>query len=275
MSETENKEKTIYFQYVSDLNYPIFISFSESSFEREELGLFLESMNFSPVEEEKVSTVRSDDPHFRHLKIRKAEGRIARQISIISDSDKYGSERIDNGTGYQIYRFKNCAMMVFSFRSKDWEVGVLNGFGSDITDAPSKIVINRFLSWSLGQVGVCGVWGVAVDEGMVVCRPSTSDGECVFFDLENDVFITNDGVNTLSGGFKFIRLDSTLYNTSKYMSREALLSFLPIHTTYFSKDGLTLPIRQIISTLAMTYSGVIYPADNFIPRKRSVSGVQS
>ncbi len=261
--DTRDTVKLMYFQYVTGLNYPIFISFSEKDFEREEMGVFLEGLGFSPVDEKKVKSVQEEDPHFRILKLTKAGGRIAQQIAKTHSTSGFGPERIDQGKGFQIYRYKNCAMVIFSFRSKEWEAGVLETFGADPQITESKIVINRFLSWSLSAIGVCGVWGQKSDEGMVVMRADHSKGSCVFFDIENQVLITKDVVEPLNSDFKFIRINKTLHNKRIAMSREDLLSFLPMHSSYFSPNGLSVPVRQLISKLAITFCGEVISLNSF------------
>lgn len=265
---TETNEETLYFQYVSDLNYPVFLSFSQKEFNKEEMAVLLENLNFSPKDEAEVDKVRGEDPQFRILKIKIASGRLVRQIQTVQVSDRFGPERIDQGNGFNIYRYKNTGLMVYSFRSPEWELGVLEDFASDPTSIASRVVVNRYLSWALSQVGVCGIWGVAVDNSMVVSKVGSSQGECVFFDLENQKVITQDGIQNLDYGFQFIRLDATLKDKTIEMSREQLLSFLPMHCTYFSTNFLSVPIRQMISRLALSVPGVIYPASNFVPRNR-------
>lgn len=262
-----NTEKTIYFQYVTNLNYPIFIGVSEADFNQEEVGIFLDGMNFSPVEVARVDKSRAESEGFRLLKVKLAQGRLLHQINSF-----YGTERLDDGYGFKIYRHKGGGLMIHSFGAKDWEVGVVKEFARDPNHAPSKILIQRFLSWSLSQIGVCGLWGVSVDNAVVVMKKDDSRGEAVYFDCVKDVLITQDGVTEIGPEFKIIRLDSTLLNRTKVMTREELISFLPMHTSYLAERSLSTPVRQMLSKIAMTFIGEVYPEENFLPRTRSASG---
>jgi hypothetical protein len=126
--------------------------------------------------------------------------------------------------------------------------------------------MNRYLSWALAPLGIIGLWGVPVDEGVVVMSQKNAGGEGVFIDINRRVIMGLDGVKPIKGRFQLLRLDSTLKGRSITMSKEELLSFLMAHIIYFDYDGPSIPVRQMVQTLLTLARGIVYPRENYRPR---------
>ena len=50
------------------------------------------------------------------------------------------------------------------------------------------------------------------------------------------------------------------------MTNEELLSFMSAHSSYLDYQGLSVPVRQMIQTLAKMTEGLVHPEESFRPR---------
>lgn len=263
--------KITYYQYQKDLKLPIYLAFDAQGFESG-LGDFLISMKFSKLtdkDEAEAIEVMGKNNASRCLNISLASPIVGRQIHSVVESDRYGLESIIPKSGYQVYRYKDVGLMVYSFGVKNWEFGCHEDFGSS-KDAGKKLaaktVIHRFLSWTLAQHGILGLWGVTIDDGMVLQRLNESKGEAVFIDIAGDRILSMDGIKKLGPKFKVLRLDSTMHGRSVRMSGEELIGGLSAHCSYMDYYGLSVPVRQMIQALARMSEGLVHPAESFRPR---------
>lgn len=263
--------KKTYYQYQKELNLPIYIGVDPQSFESG-FGDFLVSMKFVKLndkEEADALQIMKKNNAARCLNITEAGPVVSRQIQSTMESDRYGMESVTPKPGYQVYRYKNVGFMVYSFGVKEWEFGCYSDFGSN-KEADKKLaartVIHRFLSWALVHHGILGLWGVTVDEGMVLQRTTESKGEAVFIDVVGNRILSLDGVKKLGPRFKVLRLDPTLKGRNIRMTNEELLSFMSAHCSYLDYTGLSVPVRQMIQTLARMTEGLIHPEESFRPR---------
>ncbi len=257
-----------WYQFRKELDWPIYVRFHPNEFDHE-VGDFLTLQKFhklSETEGQEAYKKVLKDSRAKVLTMKDANIAVARQITSLVESDRYGEESIVAQIGYKVYRMKNLALMIYSFNSKEWEIGIIKGFGSKQELWKSKIVLNRFLSFSLQSFGVVGFWGVPIDEGMVVQRYQESRGEAVFIDVQNEQVISLDGIKKLSPRFKVLRLDPTLKNRNIKMTQEELLSFLSSHCSFFDLTGLTVPVRQMVQKLARMTEGLYHPEESFKPR---------
>ncbi len=269
---TNTTSKRTYFQYQKELNLPIYIAVNLTHFDST-LSDFLTSMKFSQLNEKEEGTAlehMKKHKHSRCLSLTEATPTVGRQIESTMESDRYGQESIIPKSGYQVYRYKNVGFMVYSFNAKVWELGCFNDFCSQKSPAEkklaSRIIINRYLSWSLASHGILALWGVTVDEGAVLQRAVESRGEAIFIDVVGLKILSLDGVKKMGPRFKVLRLDSTLKGRNIKMSSEELLSFLSAHCSYFDYSGLSVPVRQMIQVLSRMTEGLIHPEESFRPR---------
>ena len=263
--------KITYFQYQKDLNLPIYLGLDTQVFDNG-VADFLTRMKFTKLNETEEMDARlqmKNNNASRCLNILEATPSVARQIHSMVESDKYGMESVVPKSGYQVYRYKGVGLMVYSFGVKDWNFGCFSDFGSskDVQKLnAARTVIHRFLSWTLAQHGILGLWGVTVDDGMVLQRVTECSGEAVFIDVVGNIVISLDGIKKLGTKFKVMRLDPTLHGRNIRMSSEELVSFLSAHSSYMDYSGLSVPVRQMIQTLVKMTEGMIYPEESFRPR---------
>ena len=280
-------KKYTYFQYVKNMSYPIFIRVSTADMADlgkgnqpgQENGLeeFLQQLQFSKVSEKEFITVRDQNRDcYRILTIKRAGPRVTQYVGPAQRPDYLGEEKIiSQGEGYRLYRFRGHGLMVYSFLCHDWELGVHQEFGGPLHETAYRIILGRFLALALAPLGICGFWGVCVDDAMVVMKRSAALGEAVFIDLAKSCLLVPEGVRPLDPGLSFIRLIDNLRGGShRVMAAEELLSFLSTHCVFFDYNGLSVPIRQIIYNLSLNYRGNIYPKSRFasnIPKHKQMS----
>lgn len=263
-------KKTIY-QYQKDLGLPVYIAVDTQGFESG-LNDFLLLMKFTKLQDKEEAAaleIMKKNNASRCLNITEATPAVARQIHSTMESDRYGLESVIPKPGYQVYRYKDEGLMVYSFGVKSWEFGAFHDFGSSKEPAKRlahKTIIHRFLSWALVHHGILGLWGVTVDDGMVLQRSVESKGEAVFVDVVGNRILSLDGIKKLGPKFKVLRLDPTLHGRNIRMTNEELLSFISAHCSYLDYTGLSVPVRQMIQTLAKMTVGLIHPEESFRPR---------
>jgi hypothetical protein len=145
-------------------------------------------------------------------------------------------------------------------------MGCLSNFGEGSALSDYRCIINRYLSWALVSEGIIGFWGVPVEEGMVILKRKESQGEAVFIDVREGRTFSIDGATPMKPGFTILRLDSILKDKNITMSREQLISFLTVNSTFFDYQGLNVPVRQAIVSLAKIAEGIVHPRESFKPR---------
>lgn len=268
ISENEN---FVCFQYNKKLGFPIYIRFNAQHFDPDISG-FLRSMRFEELGDKEYKEIFSKIEKVKNarvLTISEASVMVARQIGGLTDSDKYGPESLIQKNGYSVYRYSNVCMMVFSLAALEWRMGCFSDFGHIQEEQACRIVINRFLSWSLASHGVVGFWGTPVDDGVVVQRAFETKGEAIFFNVLQNKIYSIDGEKRMKHSFSFIKLDAILKDRSIQLKFEDTLSFLTINSTYFGAQGVPSFVRQMIQTLAKNYAGRIFPKENFKPRQEA------
>lgn len=257
-----------YFQYQKEQDLPVFIRAELSEFDAS-LSPFLLQMGFSEIDNQESQSLESSlDSRFSGnlLTLRIASPSVSRQINQVAEGDRYGAECITPKEGYKVYRFKSKALLVYSFGVTQWEMGCLSNFGEESSFNDYRCIVNRYLSWALVSEGIVGFWGVPVEEGMVVLRQKESLSEAVFIDVRENRIFSIDGVMPLKQNFTILRLDSVLKDKNVPMSKEELISFLTVNSTFFDYQGLNVPIRQAIQSLAKIAVGVVHPRESFKPR---------
>ena len=263
--------KKTYYQYQKELGLPVYIVLDTQSFESG-FADFLTSMKFTKLsdsEEKTALEIMKKNNATRCLNICEASPIVSRQIQSRMESDRYGQESVIPKPGYQVYRYKDVGLMVYSFGVKAWEFGCYSDFGSSKELSKilaSRVVIHRFLSWALVHHGILGLWGVTIDDGMVLQKSRDSKGEAVFVDVVGNKILSLDGVKKLGPKFKILRLDPTLHARNIRMTSEELLSFMSSHCSYLDYAGLSVPVRQMIQKLAKMTEGLIHPEESFRPR---------
>lgn len=260
-------KKGTYFQFNPSANYPVFI-FLENKFMDTNFFKILKELQFVELTEEQLKSKAElfSNSNFRLLNIKEASVKVSQQILRSNQDDRFGPESITELASHKVYRYKSQALVVFSYRFKEWEMGCFANFGNEKSTLETKMVLHRYLSWSLSVIGVVGFWGVPVEEGVVINKPSEVKAEAVYFDLKRLSTITIEGEKKVGSNFKIIRLDTTLTNRNIILKREELIGFLFTHSTFLDYRGPSIPVRQVIQEISQLATGILHPEKSFKPR---------
>lgn len=261
----DNNEKKVYMQFYADLKIPIYIEISQDMITPAIQMLFARS-HFSNIDEGKVKEAIEKNNLARILKFEKIGAKLKNRFFKGNQTHQFGAESVNKYNGHRIYKFQGIGVIVYSPIAKEWRCGILPQFGDDKYAIETNIFLNRFLSFALVQSGFFGIWGVPVEEGIVVQSKVEGQGEAVFINLLDEIVLTVDGHKKIRPNDVFIRLDQTLKGRSVGMKQEELLSFLYQHCTYIDTDGPSVPIRQMLQYAAKYSVGQIFPYENFRPR---------
>ena len=264
--EKTDKIKQTYFQFRSESRIPVYMRVNLDEF-NPDLAQFFVGMGFEQLSEndaKKAQAIIIAEPSARVLKISEATPYVARQID--RRTVGVGDESVTPRDGYKVYRYFSKALLVYSFRAREWSMGCFSDFGEDQKILASKIIINRYLAWALAPHGIMGFWGVPVDEGVVIMRPEESLAEAVYIDIKGSKVFSIEGSQKIKSRFNIMRLNKSIHGKNIKMSQEELLSFLTMNSAYFDHKGLSVPVRQIIQLLSKTAIGLIHPEENFRPR---------
>ena len=257
-----NSEVT-YYQYQKELDYPVFVRFEDKDFEHSFTSI-LDSFGFTKLTDAELKTVSLEQSQTKVLRINKASLRVSKQIDQGHSLDEYGPENITQLGSYDVYKYKGVGMLIFGDGNYFWELGVKSNVEKYANEI--KTIMVRYLSWALAPKGIISFWGVPVDEGIVVMKPKEANFESIFIDIEAGVYITQDGVKDMPSDMQVLRLDESLKDRVKRMSKEELVSFLSTNNCYFSYQGLDFRVRAAIYEFVTMIDGYVYPIENFQPR---------
>jgi hypothetical protein len=255
-----------YFQFQKELGYPVFVRFEDNDLQHQYEPL-LTAMGFSKLDEDEFKQVEIINKKTRILKIQTASIKVKKQIEQPGMYDSYGQESVTDFGTYDVYRYKSVGMIVCGFNSTIWEAGV-----KSIERYPLEIktLITRYLAMALAPFGIASFWGVPVSEGFVVMNQAEANSESVLIDIDNNCYITQDGIQSIQVETQILRLDEFLNGRVKKMSKEELASFLSNKTCFLSSRGLDHRIKDSIFKLVHHVEGVIYPRANFKPRRKTL-----
>lgn len=265
-TETNQNEKLTYFQFQKEIEYSLFIKIETDQL-NDNLKHTFNSIGFNEITEKEFKEKDLQRYKTRILSVKEATHKVARQIShSFLGMERYGNENITTQGNYEVYRFKNVGMMVLSQMTYEWELGLI-----DLEEKQDqiKIMLTRFITWSLVEQGVVAFWGVPVEEGLVVMNQKESAGEAVFLDVNNHKMITQDGTKKLPPYIQFLRLDPVLRGETKLMSKEELLSYLTTNVSFFTVSKLPFDLVRNIKNIVHFSEGIIYPKENFEPRSEA------
>jgi hypothetical protein len=251
-----------YYQFQKSKGYQIYLRFEDFDFETQ-LSDIVKVIGFDKVERKTIKDLSFSQHKIKILKIAKASSVVSRKISETNfQTDRFGGESVSRLGGYNLYRLKHTGMMVFSRNNPLWELGI-----KDVSHHNEiRVMLTRFLSFAFEDQGVVGFWGVPVEQGFVVMNREHADFESIFIDLNKNIILTYDGVKSISSDLQILRLDDTVLNDIKPITKEALISFLSMNTCHLSYEGLSAVMKAQLFQICKIGSGFIYPADNFSPR---------
>ncbi len=253
-----------YYQFgQGDAGYPVYVKICDEALEGR-LSKVLASVGLSKLDDKAIAKiVKLPLDSIRVLDITSASGMALNQINIISESDAFGEESVIPSSGYRVYRHKGIGMMVYSFGSTVWQLGVSEDCGSDKFMKESRIIFARFLSLALAKYGVIGFWGVVVENSLVVMRAKESKGEVVFIDSLKMRLAAQGEIKEIRSGFQIVRLGKCVNGKSILLKRDELISFLMTYNSYLDYGQSSSIIGQIVNKITSVATGIMYPAESF------------
>jgi hypothetical protein len=260
----EKKEKKYsYFQFNKDENFPVFIRCEVAAFDSKLISQLVDCQftELTAEESEKALELIDSDPHSKVLHILPATPKVAIQIDLPLETDRYGKESFTDKKGYSVYRYQGLGLLVYSFRAKEWELGVLGSFASEEAELATRVIINRYLGWATAPLGLIGLWGNQVDEGVLILNREESIGEAVFLDIVGRNVFGRDGKSVLGGDFKILRPTRAKLKRRSPMRAEELISFLLNRTTYFDYKGPSVPVRQLLQAISKNIKAYVISED--------------
>ena len=264
MSEKERIIK--YFSLGEDLDYPIYLRTEDQGILKEALDMVL-GFGFKPLDEEKAKEIDSDlegSEDTRVLDLSCASPEVRLQLSRIQESDLYGFESIIPQDGYNVYRYKNGGVLVFSNTANVWKLGCWTSF-KERNDSKKayNIILNRFLSWAFVEHGVIGFWGRIVGKEVELLKQKESRGEAVYVDTKRKIIFNFKGATLPIKDADIVIEEkeavSTSDNKRRTTSKEKFISLLFSSCTYFDLKGLNKGVREMIAKIAKTQCAYIKP----------------
>jgi hypothetical protein len=255
----DTKKYVQYYQFHATHNYPVFIRFESAALEGK-LTKMINTLGFTKVEEAQLKKIPVQKLSTKVLTINEATHKLAAQIKTSDTLDKFGHESLSFRGDYQVYLYRHVGLMVFSMATSMWEVGLCGEFNNAEDFSPIKVIINRFLAWSLSTHGVLSYWGTAHDDGFTVMKQAHSFGDAVYVDMEKNLILFGEKATTTKGSLKISRIDRGV-QTVRAMNKEELISFLMTQTTYFSYTGIPTQMKKMIMKLADISVGEILSSD--------------
>jgi hypothetical protein len=257
--------KFIYYSYRNKDEYPVYVRFSNEMLEQK-LQSTLTQIGFQKAVTQDFKE-QEQPPHWVVLDLDWASARAAkRMMSSEIKEQTFGVENISQNQGYYNYNYRGFFSMVYGANTHLWQGRFLANQFEQNLELKLRIVLFRFLSFALMPLKVVGLWGVPVDNGVVVTSQSKAEAEALFVDLNTQKLLTIEGEKPINGYLEIIRLDATLSNTSRNMSSEELISFLLTHTTALGPLGVPSQTRQAILSMEQFCNGIVYPEMKFQPR---------
>ncbi|MFG1484252.1 hypothetical protein ABMA79_00180 [Halobacteriovorax sp. HFRX-2_2] len=250
--QSVSTEKYTYYQYAKEQALPVYIRLRVAEFDPEIAG-FLQIMNFTELGEKESELAQQNlasNQLAKVMTIDEATPMVAAQIRSNFDNDKYGKESIVQKPGYNVYRYKNMAMIVLSLASNEWLMGTFPELGHTEREFESRVVINRFLTWALAPMGIIGLWGRKTKQGIILGRMAEVKGEVIYIDYRNQNIFTMSEVHKLRKSEIFIKQDALHKIGPVKMRFEDAQAFLAIHSAYFGANGMPMATRQAVATLA-------------------------
>ena len=201
-SDKQKEQHVVVYQFRPDLDYPIFLQFSDLELEKEmqfiihELGFFISKKE---TLDQKVKERR-----FRLLKISSASSKVLKKITSYSQhSFGLGQELVENFGYYEVYVLMKYSMMIMSQSSSHWEIAfdkekIVNRSHDEETQNSLRLGLNRYLASSLAFMEVMAFWGKVHNKSITICHQTEAANNCIFIDVaKNTIFYNAQNVTSI------------------------------------------------------------------------------
>jgi hypothetical protein len=257
----------VYYQFHKSFGYPVFIRLDADLLEGRLQKVILD-LGFFELDEKERKTIPVNKSSTKVLSLKKAPIRVIQQVKTPTSLDQYGQETLQMNGNFQVYTYRNFGMMVFSAASSYWELGLCSELQNTEELTHLRIMLTRFLSWSLGPMGMIGYWGVTTQDGMVIMKQAQSFGESVFVDLDKKLILSGQFTKNFGGDFVIYRAERSVPQ-NKMIGKEELISFLTTSTTFLSYSGIPFLMKRNIFDLGANTRGEYSPL--ILPESKPLS----
>ena len=241
-----------YFQFRKLHSYPVFLRFREDEL-NSKFSHLIGELGFNELNALEAKKVLLHTAHTKMLTIQFASTRINQQMSG-SDLDKYGSEVLSIQGGTPVYTYRKVGIMALPAHKTLWDLALHSDISNTDQMVGFRVILVRFLSQALADLGILSYWGTVKDESVVIMKQGLSFGEAVFIDWNKKVIFSNGGEVRLNSHLKIIRKDKD-YKISQTMSREDVISFLSVSTCLLGFHGITTPMKRAIVEMSAQVTG--------------------
>lgn len=237
-----------YYQYRKLHQYPIYVRVSADEINPKFQHL-LGEMGFTLLTEVEVKKISLSKAHSRILTVQSASPRVERQIMGSDLLDKYGNESFTLMSGMPIYVFRKVALLAMPMNRNLWDLAMSSEIANTDQMVGLRIVLARFLSMALSEMGVLCYWGTVKDGAVILMKQSQSFGESVLIDYERKTVFSQGGEMRIGNALRLIRKDVEGKH-SPHMGREDLISFLSVHSCLLNFTGITPEMKRVIYALS-------------------------
>jgi len=254
--------KWLYFQFRKTHNYPVYLRFRQEELNPKYLHL-LNELGFSEltdIETKKISLAKS---HTRMLTVQGASARMQLQINGSDLLDKFGLESLTIQGSTPVYTYRTVGIMVSPQQKPLWDLALHHTISQTEQMIGLRIVLVRFLSLALADLGVLCYWGTVKDETVIVMKQNQSFGEAVIIDLNKRTIFSNGGEMRLGAHLKILRKDKDS-KSHVVMSREELISFLSVSTCLMSFNGISTSMKRAVMSLSSISSAAYAPNEGSV-----------
>lgn len=237
-----------YYQYRKLHLYPVYVRVSADDINPKFQHL-LGEMGFALLTEVEVKKISLHKANSRILTVQSAGPRVERQISGSDILDKYGMENLTLMGGLPVYTYRNVGLLAMPMARNLWDLAMSAEISNTDQMVGLRVVLARFLSAALAEMGVLCYWGTVKDGAVILMKQSQSFGESVLIDAERKTVFSQGGEMRFGNNLKIVRRDVEGRH-SPYMSREELISFLSVSTCLMSFTGISSAMKRSIYSLS-------------------------
>lgn len=237
-----------YYQYRKLHQYPIYVRVSADEVNPKFQHL-LGEMGFTLLTDVEVKKISLSKAHSRILTVQSASPRVERQIMGSDLLDKYGNESFTIMSGMPIYVFRKVALLAMPMGRNLWDLAISSEIANTDQMIGLRIVLARFLSMALSEMGILCYWGTVKDGAVILMKQAQSFGESVLIDYERKTVFSQGGEMRIGNALRLIRKDVEGKH-SPHMGREDLISFLSVHSCLLNFTGITPEMKRVIYALS-------------------------
>lgn len=252
--ENSKQQPVVVYQFRPDMNYPIFVQFSDLELEQE-MQFIIHELGFV-ISKKEVLDLAAKERRFRILKISAASSKVLKKITSYSQNTfGLGQELVENFGYYEIYVMMRYAMMVMSQSSPQWEMAfdkeqiIAHSHQVDTQNA-LRLSLNRYLSSSLAFLEIIVFWGKVNQKIVTIMTQAEATNHCVYVDLAKNKIFSNS-----QSSLPALQAKISIAHHNTGLLKEELFGVLASRTLYFSSGQIpkAFMIQQITQLVRDQY----------------------